>query len=549
MLFALPVIAILISGEEFPLSSSLLTSFVATAAFTLSAAAAKGEFQLVSAYDNVLGTSLAISIRAHDESSAKNAEQIALKELDRLSAVFSTYDEDSEISKWLSQASKPVVISRELMRVLERCDYWRNQSHGAFHPGVGLATAVWQAAEKRGDPPSGEELMSIVNKLREPLWRLDIEHRIAVRQTDAPITLNAIATGAILDEMAGLVLRQPNIEAVMIDIGGDAIVAGNMEQSFSVKRPHDAAVNAKPVTTVRIRNRAITTSGGRYRGFNIGGRRYSHIIDPRTGAPVRQDISATVIANSAEDADALATILCLLPPAEGIALVESQPDAACLLMYADGKTQTSVRWPKSSSSPVHFTVFSNQDASEKQQGEQQSTDTPAADSPEKPSWNGGMQLTIDFEIHRSSEQRYRRPYVAVWIEDKDGYPVKTLVLWAQTEAPGPRWIPDLRQWYRSDKVRKLAEESDLIARVSEPTRKPGKYSVVWDGLDNDNVLVEQGEYTVHIEAAREHGTYQIAKKTFDFSNAPFEHELEDGKELTSIRLAYAKHKDTEEVKR
>jgi len=70
--------------------------------------------------------------------------------------------------------------------------------------------------------------------------------------------------------------------------------------------------------------------------------------------------------------------------------------------------------------------------------------------------------------------------VAVWVEDADGFPVRTLVLWLQ-EGRGARWHRDLTRWYKQDQVRRLVDGTKLIGTVSAATRPPGKYKAVWDG--------------------------------------------------------------------
>jgi len=127
-------------------------------------------------------------------------------------------------------------------------------------------------------------------------------------------------------------------------------------------------------------------------------------------------------------------------------------------------------------------------------------------------------LFVEFSLSRPEGGRYRRPYVAVWLEDKDGFPVKTAALWLQTEQPGPRWHRDLTRWYRNDRMRKLAENTELIDAVSGPTRGPGDYSAYFDGTDNSGKPLPPGKYTLCIEAAREHGTYQLIKENLELSD-------------------------------
>jgi hypothetical protein len=143
---------------------------------------------------------------------------------------------------------------------------------------------------------------------------------------------------------------------------------------------------------------------------------------------------------------------------------------------------------------------------------------PKADSEEKANEQVSEGLFVEFSLSRPEGGRYRRPYVAVWLEDQDGFPVKTAALWLQTEQPGPRWHRDLTRWYRNDRMRKLAENADLIDSVSGPTRGPGDYSAYFDGTDNSGKSLPEGKYTLCIEAAREHGTYQLIKENLELSD-------------------------------
>jgi FAD:protein FMN transferase len=109
-------------------------------------------------------------------------------------------------------------------------------------------------------------------------------------------------------------------------------------------------------------------------------------------------------------------------------------------------------------------------------------------------------------------------------------------LWTQN----PRWIPELKQWYRDDQVRNLSENTDISRTVSSATRPPGHYSLKWDGKDNEGKLVKAGKYTVVIEAAREHGSYQIERHEMSFNGQPQQFSTPAGKELGAVTLDYRK---------
>ncbi|MEM9366179.1 MAG: DUF2271 domain-containing protein [Planctomycetota bacterium] len=129
-------------------------------------------------------------------------------------------------------------------------------------------------------------------------------------------------------------------------------------------------------------------------------------------------------------------------------------------------------------------------------------------------------LHVWFSLDRPSGSRYRKPYLAVWLEDEDGFPVKTATLWWQTEQPGPRWHRDLTRWYRNDRMRKIVEKTDLVDGISGATRGPGDYETHFDGTDNSGKRLPPGKYTLCLEAARENGTYKIIRRPIDWGDTP-----------------------------
>ena len=214
-----------------------------------------------------------------------------------------------------------------------------------------------------------------------------------------------------------------------------------------------------------VRNQAIATSGDYRRGVQIMGRHYSHIIDPRTAQPADDIISSTVIADSATDAGALATAFSILKPEESARIAQSK-GVEYLLIANNGSRIQSRNWPGAgiALSPAPAPAS-----------------TPGLFDP-------SYELIVNLELARPAGNA-RRPYVAVWIEDKDKFPVRTIALWFEK----PRWLPEMRAWYRDDRVRSMAEGNDIASLpVSSATCPPGKYTIKWDGKDNAGKLVKAG---------------------------------------------------------
>jgi thiamine biosynthesis lipoprotein len=159
-----------------------------------------------------------------------------------------------------------------------------------------------------------------------------------------------------------------------------------------------------------------------------------------------------------------------------------------------------------------------------------------------PKWDDNFELAVDLEIAAQEGSRYHRPYVAVWIEDTAGRPVRTLCLWVNANGRGPRYIRELRGWSRTARDQQAAGGPDLVATVSGATRLPGRYSVTWDGRDESKKPVEQGTYRLFIEGAREHGTYQLMQQDMTFGSKPVAVDLPGNVEIKGARLDYRRRR-------
>jgi FAD:protein FMN transferase len=466
-------------------------------------------------HEGVLGTSLDLSIESDSIITAGNAEAYALKEIERLSEIFSSYSRSSELSQWLQTQNQPIVVSKELSTVFEMMGRWQVASHGAFSPATDELAVLWKTGAKTGKAPDDNTIRNATKKASERHWKWDPEQASLTRLSDARLTLNSIAKGFIIDLTGERLLQEfPASQSCMINIGGDLRLFGSRETEVKISDPFDGAENVT-IETIKISgNTAIATSGNYRRGFQIGDNHYSHIFDPRSGYPVDHIASSTVLAPSAADADALATIFSVLKVEQSLALANQLPGVECLLIEKDGSKRESEGWQAYRSpamdSSVQFQVA-------------QATQ-----------WSEQFEFIINFQLNRISGRRYRRPYVAVWITDADKVPVKTLSLWIQKE----RWLPDLKSWYRDDKLRRLFDDTDLVETISSATRPPGKYRLKWDGTDDLGLPTKPGNYFLQIEVTREHGTYQIIRKELTIQNEPFKIDFEENTELKSASIEY-----------
>lgn len=144
-----------------------------------------------------------------------------------------------------------------------------------------------------------------------------------------------------------------------------------------------------------------------------------------------------------------------------------------------------------------------------------------------------MELSVNFEIPVQGGPA-KRPFVAIWIEDADRFPVRTVALWYHED----RYLTEMKAWYRADRLRSMSETTSIVRTVGSATRAPGKYSVKWDGKDNDGKLVKAGTYTVYLEVSREHGTYQLLKQEMKFTGTAQKVQLTPGTEVSAASFDY-----------
>lgn len=470
----------------------------------------------VSHYENVLGTSLELKFTSTSEIEAEKAEQAALAEINRLSIIFSAYNAKSEFSKWMKQdLNKPVKVSKELYEMLDLFAQWKTRTNGALDASATVAGQVWKQAAIKQQLPTKMELNAAVATMQQVHYTLNKENLTATRLDYTPLVMNTFAKSYIINLACDAALASSAINAAVVNIGGDLVIKGNLEEAVHVTNPLANAENDAPIVKLLVNNKAIATSGNYRRGEQIGKNWYSHIIDPRTGKPVDGIISATVIAPNATDAGALATAFNVLNIAESKALAETVEGAAYLIITKSGEQIESSNWSKYVNEENPVVEVANNLLQDK-------------------GWDTKHELAITFEFNRI-EGNTHRPYAAIWVENEKRVPVRNLALWYKKT----NWIPDLRNWYRINGDSFKANK-DNFASSTGATRNPGKYTIKWDGKDDKGNYVPQGKYTIIIETAKEHGTDEIIRQPMEFKRASKKIKHAGNVEISNLNFDYYK---------
>lgn len=467
----------------------------------------------VSQFENVLGTSMELKISAVSETDASIAEKTVMQEISRMTKILSAYNTNSEFSNWFKTFDQPVHISKELFEVLNLFDQWKARTSGALDASAEVVSKLWKEAAKQQRIPTNEELAGAVTEVKQSHWKLDVSAQTATHLSHAPLMLNSFVKSYIIKEATNAAMNAGKLKAIVVNIGGDIVISGNINETVRISDPKADAENETPMDQLTISNKAIATSGNYRRGEMINGHWYSHIVDPRTGQPADNIISATVVASNPTDAGALATAFNVMIPSESIKLAAAIPGAEYLIITKNGERIASPGW-SSLETKLHVTK------EEKNKIEQKND----------------FELIVNFEINlQKAGGPVKRPYVAVWVEDENHSAVRTISVWHGSD----RYINELKSWYL--KYRGVyTTDKNFSGSVTSATRPAGKYTVKWDGKDDKGEFVKPGKYTIKIEASREHGTYQLMRQEIVCDETPKKIDLAGNVEIASASLDYRK---------
>lgn len=266
-----------------------------------------------------MGVRARIVVYAADEAAARRACAAAFDRIACLEDVMSDYRPTSELMRLCDKAGgPPAPVSPELMAVLLRAQEMSRRSDGAFDVTVGPLVKLWREARKSGKLPGKSELDG-ARKLVG--WRnviLDPKRRTArLALPGMTLDLGGIAKGYACDE-AVRALKERGITSAMVEMGGDIVVSGPPPRAtgWVIEIP-----NAGPEHSLRsLSNVAVSSSGDTEQYVDIDGRRYSHIVDPRTGLGLTDRTAVTVIARDGITSDSLSTAICVLGYVRGPAL-------------------------------------------------------------------------------------------------------------------------------------------------------------------------------------------------------------------------------------
>jgi hypothetical protein len=310
--------------------------------------------------------------------------------------------------------------------------------------------------------------------------------------------VDALGKAYIIDRAAEAARRISGVESILVNIGGDIRLTGGGCE-IDVTDPAAAFDNANPLTRIWLEDEAVATSGTYARG--------AHLLDPRTGRSASSVSSATVIARDAVTANALAAAACIEGPETGMALIENTPRAEAILVTRAGGALRSSGFPRRERPRViHAAAIAD--------------------------WPAGFRVTLSIRLLEGAGRGAQyRPYVGVWAEDpaNSNKLIRVIAFWAND----PRYYNELAILF--NRAGRSRERMDAVARA---TRPPGKYDLMWDGLNDQMTPMPAGTYRIVVETHRENGSYGKTSGLITCAGEPSEVKISGTANYEAITVQY-----------
>lgn len=291
----------------------------------------------------LMGSRFDIAVVANDSISAATSISLAIDEIKRIEKLISSWDTDSQTSEIIRNAGvKPVKVPTELFNLIERSIAISKLTDGAFDISYASMDKIWKFDGSMKIIPSEEEIKASVSKVGYQNIMLDKKNTtVFLKLKGMKIGFGAIGKGYAADKAKALLISK-GVKAGIINASGDMNTWGKQpkgkEWTIAITNPLN---KNKAFAVLPITNGAVVTSGDYEKYVTFNNKRYTHIIDPRTGYPSSGIISVSVFAPKAEIADALATSIFVMGTEVGMNRINQLPNIECIIINNNGNIHTS----------------------------------------------------------------------------------------------------------------------------------------------------------------------------------------------------------------
>ena len=286
----------------------------------------------------LMGSRFDITVVANDSIQANKYIDTAVAEISRIEKLISSWDDNSQTSEINRNAgAKPLKVDKELFNLIERAIGISKLTDGAFDISYASMDRIWQFDGSMTVMPSEKEIKSSVEKIGYQNIVLDKKNStVFLKLEGMKIGFGAIGKGYAADKAKTLLISK-GVPSGIINASGDMNTWGKQPNNEDWKVAITNPMNKNKVfALLPITNGAVVTSGNYEKYVNFNGKRYTHIIDPRTGYPSTGIISVTVFAPKAELADALATSVFVMGKEAGLDRINQLPKIECIIIDDKG---------------------------------------------------------------------------------------------------------------------------------------------------------------------------------------------------------------------
>jgi thiamine biosynthesis lipoprotein len=279
----------------------------------------------------VMGTRGTITIYGLPGEEAEAAASEAVREMHRLESMMSTWKEESEISRLNRESNgSPFEVSPELAELLNIASVLCKMTGGAFDVTAMPVVRLWGFQGGGAKLPSDGEIADALARVGCRMMFVDLDESTVTLHGGAEIDLAGIGKGYAVDRCVGI-LEAHGVRSALVDLGGNMFAIGappgRDAWSIGIRDPEDPG---GVVGKLLISDEAIATSGNYENFVEIDGKRYGHIVDPRTGRTVDHVLSVTVIAPTATQSDALSTGMFVMGPEKSQGMGDVFPDVSAV---------------------------------------------------------------------------------------------------------------------------------------------------------------------------------------------------------------------------
>ena len=292
----------------------------------------------------LMGSSFELTAVATDEKTAWEAVELGISEIERIEKLISSWDENSQTTKINHSAGiKPVVVDDELFQLIFRAKKISKLTNGAFDISFASMDRIWSFDGTEQVWPTKERVALASAKINwENIILNKDDSSVFLLEKGMKIGFGAIGKGYAANQAKIIMSKVRGVTGGVVNASGDLIAWGENPTSdhwsVQISDPKD---KTRSLGWLSLNDMSIVTSGDYEKYFTVDGKRYAHIVDPKTGYPTTGVKSVSIICPDAEVADALATSVFVLGAVDGLYLINQMNQIECIIVTDDDEVITS----------------------------------------------------------------------------------------------------------------------------------------------------------------------------------------------------------------